>query len=100
MTNKKKEEFICEHSVNFTPEEEEAIRWLQHSLGERAKECNPTSRVSGVAHRAVGKLFKKLADLHREIHEVEADLEQTEMLVTGIAGLPHAMGLVKEEDLN
>ena len=98
MSKDKKNE--CQHEVKLTVEEEDALNWLQHNLITRAKECSPVARMSHYAQLAVGKLIKNNNTLHDTVHSLEHQLAEDEALLVGIAGLPQAMGQVKDEDLN
>ena len=97
----KKQQQQCPYNNNLTDEEEDALQWLSQVLGNMMKDCSMAhTRRALVAHTAVGKLLKKTKYLHELIHVQEAELEQAEMMVVGMAGLPRRLGLVTEEDFN
>jgi hypothetical protein len=100
-----KQEQLCPHDLNWTDEEEDALVWLQHNLQETASKCDssnhgPTSRMAFIAHAAISKVINKAHDLHDRVHALERELDRAEMMVTGLAGLPQATGMVGEGDLN
>ena len=99
MTNKKQEHH-CPFELVWTREEEDALQWLQHNLQESASKCDPTSRLAFVAHAAINKAINQAHDLHDRVHALEFEIDQAEMMVAGMAGLPQRLGVVKEGDLN
>lgn len=97
---KKKPRHVCEHDPQLSEEEENATNWLSQVLGDMSKTCGPDAKRAAVAHAAIGKILEKLHELHDRAHEQDAQIARNEVIMTGMAGLPHQLGLVDKEDLN
>jgi len=89
----------CPYGKNLTAEEEDALNWLSQMLGDMTKTCSPAhTRRALFAHTAVAKLLKKADYLHDLAHVHEAEIEQAETMVLGMAGFPRQVN--PEEDFN
>ena len=101
MTKKSEPKYECPHDPGLTDEEEAAVQWLSQMLGDMTRSCSPAHmRRALTAHDAIGKLFNKLHKMHDLVHQQEAELARAEIILVGMVGMPHHLGLVNEEDLN
>jgi hypothetical protein len=75
----------CIHEVDLSPEEEEAMKWLCHLLGDMANTCNPVHIHRALAaHSAVSKMFVKLQELLDLVHVQERQLIEADILLADL----------------
>ena len=92
---------LCHYDLCLSDEEDAALHWLSETLGNMMKDCSVEhSRRSLMAHTAVQKVLEKAHYLHDLAHVHEAELDQMETMVMGMAGFPRQVGIVGDEKLN
>lgn len=74
----------CPYDLVETKEQEDAMAWLQHMLGQMTCSRHPSAKTAAVAHQFVGKLLSTLHKQHSLLHEKDMELQSAETVMKGL----------------